>query len=223
MKKLIFHGILATLLLFAFSGCRHLGKGIQGSGVRKIEKRDLAAFTSIQTTGAYEVVVTCQQDASFEIEGDDNILPIIRTSVVGGVLHLSNDRGYQATKPIIVRINVPNLEGISSTGAGDILIRDVKSEKLTIGSTGAARIEASGQTNFATISSTGAGKIDADKLHALYAKVTVTGAGRVDVYASRELNATVSGVGQVTYAGDPPVVNKSVSGVGRINKKESGV
>ena len=55
------------------------------------------------------------------------------------------------------------------------------------------------------------------------AKVTVTGAGSVNVYATQELNATVSGVGQITYAGDPPVVNKSVSGVGSINKKQSGV
>jgi hypothetical protein len=222
MKKLIFNAILVSAVVFAFSSCRHVGKGIKGSGVRKIEKRDLGAFTSIETTGAYQVVITCQQAAGFEIEGDDNIVPIIRTNVRGNVLHISSETGYNSSKPIVVRISVPNLEGISSTGAGDILIRDVKNEKLTIGSTGAARIEASGQTNFATISSTGAGKIDADKLHAMYAKVTVTGAGSVNVYATRELNATVSGVGQITYAGDPPVVNKSVSGIGSINKKQSG-
>lgn len=222
MKKLIFHGILATILVFAFSGCRHFGKGIHGSGVRKTEKRDLGPYTSIRTTGAYEVRVTCQQAASFEIEGDDNIVPIIRTNVVGGVLHIYNESSYNATTPLIVRINIPDLESISSTGAGDILIRDVKNEQLTIGSTGAARIAVSGQTNFAAISSTGAGKIDANKLHTARAKVTVTGAGSVDVYATQQLDATVSGVGQITYAGDPPVVNKSVSGIGTINKKESG-
>jgi hypothetical protein len=222
MKKILCVAGLSITLLFAFSACRHFGKGIQSSGVRKIEKRDLGAFTSIETTGAYEVVVTCQQAASFEIEGDDNILPIIRTNVRGNVLHISNDSDYHASKPIVVRISVPNLEAISTTGAGDVLIRDVKNEKLTIGSTGAARIEASGQTNFASISSTGAGKIDAEKLHAMSAKVTVTGAASVNVYATRELNATVSGVGQVTYAGDPPVVNKTVSGIGSINKKQTG-
>jgi hypothetical protein len=222
MKKLIFSGILVIAVVFAISGCHHFGKGIQGSGVRKIDKRDLGAFTSIQTTGAYQVLVTCQQAASFEIEGDDNILSIIRTNVRGDVLHISNDSSYNATKPIVVRISLPNLEGISSTGAGDIVIRDVKNEQLTIGSTGAARIELSGQTQSATISSTGAGKIDANKLHAGRARVTVTGAGSVEVYASQQLDATVSGVGQITYDGDPPVVNKSVSGIGTINKKQSG-
>jgi hypothetical protein len=223
MNKLLLVITLTVAVLGLSSACRHMGKGVQGSGVRKTEKRDLGTFTSIQTTGAYEVVVTCQQAASFEIEGDDNILPLIRTYVVGNVLHISNDSGYHTSKPIVVRISVADLEGISSTGAGDIVLRDVKNEKLTIGSTGAARIEASGQTNFVTISSTGAGKVDAEKLHAMSAKVTVTGAGSVNVYATQELNATVSGVGQITYAGDPPVVNKTVSGVGSINKKQTGV
>ena len=222
MKKIVFVSILVIGSLLAFSGCRHFGKGVQGSGVRKIEKRDLGTFTSIQTTGAYEVRVICQQAASFEMEGDDNILPMIRTDVRGGVLHISSDRAYNATNPIVVRVKVPDLEGISSTGAGDILISDVKNEKLMISSTGAARIVASGQTSFAIISSTGAGKIDADKLHAARAKVTVTGAGSVDVYATQQLDAIVSGVGQITYAGDPPVVNKSVSGIGTINKKQTG-
>jgi hypothetical protein len=52
--------------------------------------------------------------------------------------------------------------------------------------------------------------------------VTVTGAGHVNVYATRRLDATVSGVGQITYDGDPPEVNRKVSGIGSINKKESG-
>jgi hypothetical protein len=29
-------------------------------------------------------------------------------------------------------------------------------------------------------------------------------------------------VGQVTYAGNPPVVNKNVTGLGSLSKKESG-
>jgi len=52
--------------------------------------------------------------------------------------------------------------------------------------------------------------------------IRVTGAGSVDVYATQQLDAIVSGVGQITYAGDPPVVNKNVSGIGTINKKQTG-
>jgi hypothetical protein len=220
MKRFTFIAVLSAALLFAFSACRHVGKGVQGSGVRKTEKRDLGTYKSIETTGAYEVQVTCQQAASFEIEGDDNLLPLIKIEVRDGVLHISNETGYRATKAIIVRIGVPDLEGFTSHGAGDVHITNVKNDKLAVSTTGAANIEASGTTTFVSISSTGAGKIDTNKLHAERAKVTVTGAAIVDVYASQQLNATVSGVGQVTYSGNPNVVNKSVSGIGRVSKKE---
>ena len=222
MKKLPLITVCVVALLMAFSACRHVGKDVQGSGVRKTEKRELGTFKSIETTGAYEVQVTCQQAPSFEIEGDDNILPLIRTDVRDGVLRISNETGYRTTKAIIVRIGVPSLESFSSHGAGDVHITNVKNEKLAVITTGAANIEASGQTQFASITSTGAGKIDTHKLLTEHAKVTVAGAAIVDVYASRQLDATVSGVGQVTYSGHPGVVNKSVSGIGSINEKETG-
>jgi len=46
-----------------------------------------------------------------------------------------------------------------------------------------------------------------------------TGAAGVDVYATDELDVTVSGAGRVTYSGNPKV-NKRVSGAGQVIKKE---
>lgn len=221
MQRLISFALLTMSLVFAFTDCRHFHKGIQGSGTIKTEKRELGAFNSVETTGAYEIRITCQQTQSFEIEGDDNILPIIRTDVRGGVLHISNEQNYQARRPLVIRISVPDLQRIASLGAGDIRIAKVKNEKLDVQSTGAARIEADGDTKFVTISSTGAGKVEMYNLRAERAKVTVTGAAKVDVYASQQLDATVSGVGSVTYDGNPPVVNKSVSGIGQVNARET--
>lgn len=222
MKKLIVVGTLTTALIVAFSSCRHLGKGVHGSGVRKTEKRDLPAFKSIETNGAFAIRVTCQQAAGFEIEGDDNLLPLVTTEVRNGVLRIFSDGSYTATQAISVRMTLPDLEAISSTGAADIQVTSVKNDQLTISWQGAGRIEAAGESKFVHISSTGAGKIDTGKLRAERAKVSVTGAAHVDVYASQQLDVTVSGVGQVAYGGNPPVVNKSVTGLGSISKKESG-
>ena len=219
MKKLLLISILTATALFALSGCHHLGKGVQGSGVRKTEKRDLGAFRSIETNGAFEIQVTCQQPASFEIEGDDNLLPLVKTEVRNGVLRIYNDDPFSATRPISVRMALPDLEAISSTGASDIHVTNVKNDQMTISWQGAGRIEAAGETKFVSISSTGAGKLDTAKLRAERAKVSVTGAAQVDVYASQQLDVNVSGVGQVTYHGNPGVVNKSVTGLGSVNKK----
>ncbi len=221
VKKLLLISILTAAALFNFSSCGNLGKGVQGSGVRKTEKRDLPAFKSIETNGAFAIRVTCQQAASFEIEGDDNLLPLVKTEVRNGVLRIYNDSSYTATQAITVRMTLPDLEAISSNGAADIQVANVKNDQLTISWQGAGRIEAAGETKFVQISSTGAGKIDTGKLTAERAKVSVTGAAQVDVYASQQLDVTVSGVGQVTYGGNPPVVNKSLTGLGSVTKKGS--
>lgn len=219
MKKLILVGALTAALVVAFAACRSLGKGVQGSGVRKTEKRDLRSFTSIQASGAYEMNVTCQQPASFEIEGDDNILPLIKTEVRDGVLHVHNEKSYNPTTVIVIRIGLADLKRFVTNGAGNVSITNVKNDNLSINSTGATKIKAEGHTRLAEINVPGAVQLDASNLRAERATVTVTGAAQVDVYASQQLDVTVSGVGQVTYYGNPGVVNKNVTGLGSVNQK----
>jgi putative autotransporter adhesin-like protein len=164
--------------------------------------------------------VTCQKPASFEIEADDNILPLIKTEVLDGVLYVSNQERYNSGRAVMLRVNLPELISVSSHGAGDIKIADANSDDLKIESTGAATIKADGKAKSATISSTGAGDIDSARLLAAKAKVSVAGAASVHVYASEQLDVSVSGVGSVTYSGNPKTVNKSVSGFGSVNQKQ---
>lgn len=217
MKRFAITLTVALSVLFMLSGCRF--GGVRGSGVRKTEKRDLPAFTSIETTGAFEVEVNCQKPASFEIEADDNILPLIKTEVRSGVLHVSSTKGYSTSGGIVLRITVPDLESVKSTGAGKFRVSDIKNDSFEIRSTGAAQVSASGQSKSVKIGSTGAGKIDAHNLRANNAEVNVTGAASVDVYATDELDVTVSGAGRVTYSGNPKV-NKRVSGAGQVTRKQ---
>jgi len=214
MKTLALVSTLALLLLL--SGCH----GVHGSGVRKTEKRELTSFTAIETSGAFEVEVICQKPASFEIEADDNITPLIQTEVKNGVLHVTTTKSYSSSGGIVLRITAPDLVSVKSTGAGKFHVSDVKNDNFEIESTGAAQVVASGQSKSVKISSTGAGKIDAHSLRANNAEVNVTGAASVDVDATDQLDVTVSGAGRVTYSGNPKV-NKHISGAGQVVKKET--
>lgn len=210
--------MLCAVLAFGFSAC-HIGRGIKGSGVRKSEKRHLKSFKAIETTGAYEVEVNCQKSFSVEIEGDDNILPLIKTEVRDGVLLVSNTERYNTARAITLRISVPELTAVSSRGAGDIKVINASSDDLRIESTGAASIKADGKAKSVSLSSTGAGDIDAGRLQSEKARVTVTGAASVIVYVTEQLDVSVSGAGSVHYMGNPKTVNKSVSGIGSVDKK----
>lgn len=217
MKKLV----MLVVLLSLFCSCHHtFDNGIAGSGTRQTQKRDVASFNSISTEGAFDIEVVCQKPLSLKIEGDDNILPLITTEVSNNVLHVRNLRNYSVQDPITLKISVPNLEGLSVSGAGKIVVSDVKNEKFEIDASGAPTIRVSGDTKVIDIDTSGAGKIDTHKLRAAQAVVESKGVSRVEVYAADQLDVTVSGPSHVIYEGDP-VVKQTVHGPGSVKKKPS--
>jgi hypothetical protein len=212
--------ILLTILIALGAGCHVIHDEIPGSGKILKEKRNVGSFASISTEGAFEIVVVCQKPQGVEIEGDDNILPLVSTEVTNNVLHIKNLQSYSVREPITLRISVPDLEGISASGAGTIEISGLKSEKFEIDATGAPTIRASGETRVLKVDASGAGKIDAHRLHAARVGVDSKGVSRVDVYAAEQLDVTISGPSHVIYEGNA-VVNKTVNGPGSVEKKES--
>jgi hypothetical protein len=209
-------------LLLAMTGCgkfmKWSGKGPSGSGNIRTEKRDIGAFSSVDVSGAYEVEIVCQKSPGIEVEGDDNILPLVKTYVENNTLYITSERGFNVKRPIKVRVTAGDLQGVSSSGASKITLEGVKNDQLVIETSGASMIDAAGETKSLEIESSGASKVDVRDLHALRVKVSLNGAGHANVYASEEMNADVSGAATITYYGEPKVVNKSVSGAGSINK-----
>lgn len=219
MKKVLLIVILCSLA----TGCHYAVKmhGVTGSGVSKVEKRELKPFTSIATDGAFEIDVVCQQPQTLEIEGDDNLLAMISTEVTNGVLRINNSGSYSTRTPTKIKISVPNIEGITANGAGTIVVSRLKNEKFDIDSNGAPTIRVSGETKELEIDANGAGHVDAHKLRASRAGVESKGVAKVEVFASDMLNVTVSGPSQVIYDGDPEV-RQTVNGPGSVQKRDPG-
>jgi hypothetical protein len=211
---------LMLALIFLFAGCHYqIHDEITGSGVRLKQKRDVPSFTSIAMEGAFDIDVVCQKPQSVEVEGDDNLLPLVTTEVSNNVLHIRSNRSYSVNDPIKITISLPNLEGVSASGAGKLDITGIKNEKFELDANGATAIRLSGETKFVDIDSNGAGKIDAHKLRAARGVVEAKGVARVNVNVTEQLEVTVSGPSHVTYEGDP-VLNKTIHGPGSVEKKE---
>ena len=220
MKKTVLP-ISLLVLMALVAGCR-LGvlDRVSGSGNRQRQKRDAASFNSISYNGEFEVDIVCQKPLELEVEGDDNILPLIGTEVSNNVLHIKSLRNYSVSEPIKLKISVPNLKGVVVNGAGRIEVSGVKNEKFEIDAKGAPTIRVSGETKLVNIDTKGAGKIDTHKLRASKVIVDSKGVSKVDVQAVDQLDVTVSGPSHVTYEGNP-IVNKTVNGPGSVEKKAS--
>jgi predicted small secreted protein len=218
MRKFV---LLFLLVPFVLSACHHgMISQVRGSGKRVSEKRQIPAFTSIETNGAFTIAITCQKDPSLEIEGDDNVLQLVTTEVTNNVLHLKNSKSYSVIEPVKFKITVPNLEGLTVSGAGKVDIKEMKSDRFAIDSEGAPYITVAGDTKMLHIGSNGAGKIDTYNLRASKGTVECNGATIVDLFVADELDVKVNGPSTVTYKGDP-VVNKNINGPGRVERRAS--
>ena len=220
MRSLIYTlFILFTLLLGGCQVTSLSGNNIRGSGVAKTEKREVAPFTSMDVNGAYQLNVVCQQAQSLEVSGDDNIVPLIITEIREGTLYIRNEQSISPRSKLQVNISAPNIEKLSIAGASNTLLSKIQNDRLEVEVNGAGNLQAAGETNVLEVALNGAAKLNAKELHARKADVVLNGAGMADVYAEEEINATINGVGNINYYGAPKVVNRNISGVGRITSK----
>ena len=108
---------------------------------------------------------------------------------------------------------------VSSSGAGDITL-DVDAPEVKVDISGAGSVKLKGQAKSVDIGLSGAGHLQCYDLHAENAKVEVSGVGSAEVFASVRIEATVNGVGNIHYKGNPGSISQSVSGVGSISAEK---
>jgi hypothetical protein len=222
MKK----SVCGLLLVALFAACDYTnirtggsGDRVEGSGSRKTERREVAGFDRLLIEGAFRVEMVSGQAPSLEVEADDNLLPLILAEVEGGRLRVHSERGMSTKQMPRLRITVPDVREIELPGASEFSLTGVRNESLKISVPGASKFRAEGETGRLEVALSGAGLVDAEGLRAREVKASCSGAGSISVYASESLDASVSGVGSINYAGDPANVSRNVSGLGRINKR----
>lgn len=216
MRKL---SLLLLLLPLLAAGCHHgIRTEIKGNGKRELQKREVTAFSSISTNGAFTIEVTCQKNLSLEVEGDENVLNFVTTEVGNNTLRLENSQNYSTSEPVKIKISVPNLEGLAVNGAGHIDIKGVNNDKFEIDTNGAPTIIVAGTTKLVDIGANGAGKVDTQNLHATRAVVDARGVAKVDLDVSDQLDVEISGPSSVTYSGNPSV-NKTIHGPGKLTRR----
>jgi CO/xanthine dehydrogenase FAD-binding subunit len=204
-----------TLLVIA--GCSVSGE--PGSGTAATEPRQLAAFTEIEISGAMNAEIAIAETQSVEVRGDDNLVPLVSTTVENGRLIVRTTKPVRPRAGLAVHVTVPRLSALAIAGASTAHLRDVRGDALAVRISGAATIAATGTVRELSLDLTGAGDVDAKDLAAETARVAVTGAGDVDVRASKVLDVRISGAASVRYHGDPAEIRKDISGVGKLEKK----
>ena len=215
--KLAVLKISFLLLLVSLSSCRMWG--VRGNGNLTDENRDISEFDKIEVGGAFTVNIKVGESPSLKISAEDNLIDYIRTRVHGDKLVIDTRKSISPRKEIKIDITTPSLKDVDASGASNIHVWNIDSDEFNVNVSGAGSLDLSGNAEDVYIDMSGAGSLDAKNLKTKSVEIDISGAANADVYASERLKATVSGVGNIDFYGDPKDVKSSVSGVGSINRK----
>jgi hypothetical protein len=216
--------LLAAVVIVTgmLSGCESVGGGqsVRGSGTVATEKRDVSGFTDVRVHGSGDVTVDQTGTDSLSVEAEDNILPLLETTVRDGVLHLGTkpNVNLHTTRPIRYHVTVARLTGFGISGSGDVKARNIDTDRLSGSISGSGSATLAGRADAADLRISGSGSYDAANLQCKTVKVSISGSGDATVNATDRLEADVSGSGSVQFAGNP-TVSKHISGSGTVARR----
>ncbi len=209
---------------------------IDGSGTVLSENRDVGIFQSISLAMPATLTVRNGETPGLLIEADDNILPLISSTVRERTLTITYTRPcvlpsgtvrITATAPVIREVAILGTGRIQSeemlrsenlaariTGSGDM---DLAVETATLATTitGTGNVKLAGTAQSHIISLPGAGTVDAAALQTERTTVEILGSGNAKVNASQSLTVKITGAGTVLYSGNPRV-EQTITGTGTV-------
>lgn len=228
--------LLLTMAVLLFSSCRK----VIGHGPVETEMRPVSNFTGIASSISGQVNFTIDPVPSLEVRAQDNILDVLETNVVNGVLEIKFKKGTNVStfREITVNIKGPSVDYLFVNGSGDMHVRGnlvtsdletkvngsgkLEIDQATISNELEAKMSGSGDSRIyagtiknADVSVSGSGGIDISGAEAEKADASVSGSGYITIRVTQTLDANVSGSGTIRYGGNP-VVTSHVSGSGKV-------
>jgi len=235
MKKLVVI-LLLVAGLFIFPSCEK----VVGEGPLVTQTRTVGNFTGVSSEMSGKVNFTIAPDYKVEITAQQNILDVLNTNVVNGVLHIDfkNNVRVKQHEDLLINITAPyadyfrlsgsgnmNVQGditannlkVTLSGSGDITVQHaVIADKIDTDISGSGNISiAGGSAVNEDVDISGSGKVEIAGVDAQNAVTHTSGSGDVKLALSTNLDAHISGSGSVYYHGNP-IIRTHISGSGRV-------
>lgn len=200
-----------------------LSLAVTAAAAQAAERRiDATGFTAVSMQGDMNVVI--EQGANIEViaRGSQAALADLDPVVEKGVLRLKEKKGIVRERLRVkediatVTIRMPTLTSFALAGAGNVILKDVKTKDLEVKIAGSGDIEATGTCTALTLRLAGSGDINAKDLKCQSVDVKIAGSGDVSTHASQAFNATIMGAGDIDVYGNPKDRNRKVFGAGDI-------
>ena len=215
MNKITLPVLTAFGILLA--GCWPVG--IRGNGHIITDQRTVSSFSEIEADGAFQIEWRSGPPA-LSITTDENLLEYIDNRNIDKRLRLHSARNLWPTHGVKVVVSSPTRAGARLTGATRLTANQLSGARFAVESTGAAKVTLDGNIDELLADMTGASQLNASSLQTKTAEISTTGAADADVAVSETLKVSITGAGKVIYSGNPPTIEKHITGAGKIRQKE---
>ena len=206
-------GILICTLFFSCGS----NSCVEGTGNIISETRTAFPFNALDNQKIADIIFdTTLDDTELLINGEDNILEIIVTTISANRLLVENERNCtMSTEPVIITTNPSGLTEIENSGTGDISgIIPAQEFDIDNSGTGNIALSTNGAVNVDIVNS-GTGDISLEEDPITDATIINSGTGDVYVNVTGNLTVTISGIGDVYYKGNPVIISE-LTGIGEL-------
>jgi len=200
LMRVQYRFVFAIAFLILLSGCFLGFQGIQGSGIKTKVTRTLPAFRELSASNSITVDVTIGDELRVEVEGDDNLVPLVATHVHNGELVVKVDGGYSTNIGLKVLIQTPELEKASAANASHIVLR--------------------GKLPQIELTAANAANIDGENLEVQRATVSAANAAHIVIHAVERISGNASNASSVEYVGECKDVDVETSNASSLSAKE---
>ncbi len=207
-----------------------------------MQSRAIPEPTRVLFSGPGTLRIVQEEIVSLRVTGPPALMPGLTSECRNGVLRL----GYNAGAVVSLadmrtnvrwELGVRDIDSVSATGNGNILLPDLDSDALEVISRGSGAItiqhltadklqirldgigliEVAGDVEAQEVVISGAGRYEAMGLVSDCGFIRLSGSGSARVAVSDNLDVSISGGGKVSYVGYPEIT-KRISGKGELTR-----
>jgi len=204
------------------------------------QKREVAPFNSIYTSGPINVYIQQNENESVVIRSDSNILENVITEVVNGELKIYNKGRIEHERVLDVYVNYKSLDSIHASGPSTITGRGILSSSklkikmsvsaeiklqlendlLNLVMNDAANVQLAGKVTYFNFEITHVGDLMAYNLISQHCNAIIDTGNQSPGYArinvEQTLEVLIKGPRHLKYKGNPIILKKSIEGNGKL-------
>lgn len=195
-------------------------RSVSGEGSSVTQSLNIDNFSSIGVAMNAEVILTQGNSQKVTIQGQQNIIDLIKKEVKGSTWNIGFPNGTNARNydKLIINITMPTFKNLAIAGSGEIETNGNFNNLGDVGIeiAGSGDVKVSGSAEDVNIEIAGSGDVNIADLSSSDCNVEIAGSGDCKVNVSGRLDVSIAGSGSVAYKGNPRL-STSIAGSGRVS------